>query len=924
MRPFLSGLLALAIAITPIAARAQQPTTPEQLLARMTVEERIGQLFIVTFFGNTADAGTEIRQLIASGRVGGVILRAENDNFLDGDTPAGVLALANQLQAIAVETAAQPRPGPAGGQARAAPFIPLWIGLQHEGGGYPYSQIYAGLTALPDPMAIGATWRPDKAEAIGRLAGTELSALGINLVIGPAPDVLNEERTLQGAVDQGTRTFGSSPWWVGEMAAGYYRGLAQGANGRMAVVAPNFPGHGSSNRDWNLEIPTVRKTFQQLTEIDLIPYQRLVRASELTPLLAGLQTAHIRFQGFQEQNPISFDRTSLDALTGVPGIAEWRAAGGLLISDSLGARSVKRFFNPPEQTFIQRSIALDAFNAGHDLLFVADFGLAPRQEQTANILDTLGFFGQRYRSDESFAARVDAAVLRILAAKLRLYGSAFTPDGALRPADSLNTNLGLGRTDVIDVAQSAATLIYPAPPELIRRLPLPPGPNDRIMFITDQGSGQQCPRCEAFELIDPNGLEQTVAALYGAGGSGQVQGRNLQSFTFSDLEQFLSGRLGNSADESTPTPNPNDIAIWLTQTNWVVFAMRDISPGNPASVVISDFLSFRSDLVRDRNVVVFAFNAPYYLDATDLNQVDAYYAMYSTGPAFVETAARILFRDVVPAGASPVSVLAVGYDLTTQLQPDPNRVIEIFAEQPASPTATVTPGPTVYQLGDAVNLRTNVILDRNGNVVVDGTSVSFNVAFAPADGGLVSQQTIDDLTENGVGAASFVLSNLGAYTVTVRTLSGPSPFQFLIRTTETGAVAVTNIPPSPTPSATPEPTLTPAPVDPVATPDEPTEPSQPLFMPANSIDFALMLVFSLVALVIGYRLGRPEQDPRRAVRLALLGLTGALVGYNLFALQVPGFQLSRGLFGQWGASLWVIAGAAAGLLIGYGWMRRRE
>ena len=87
---------------------------------------------------------------------------------------------------------------------------------------------------------------------------------------------------------------------------------------------------------------------------------------------------------------------------------------------------------------------------------------------------------------------------------------------------------------------------------------------------------------------------------------------------------------------------------------------------------------------------------------------------------------------------------------------------------------------------------------------------------------------------------------------------------------------------------------------------------------------ALMLVFVGFGVVAGYRLGAPENSPRRALRLALSAVIGALLGYNWFALRLPGFEQARGLFGQWGGSLWVVLGMAVGLLVGWLFFRKSQ
>lgn len=875
----------------------------------MRPEERVGQLFLVTFEGASADSGSDIDRLIREYRVGGVLLRAASGNITDeANAPAQVLTLANALQTAAAE-ATQGVDG-----VQTGVYVPLTIALQQAGGGAPYDQILSGLTELPSPLAIGATWNPDLAESVGRVAGAELSALGINMLIGPSPDVLDMAR-VTGARDDGAQVFGGDPFWVAELAQAYYRGAQAGGEGRLAVAAPHFPGQGASNRDWDQEIPTIRSSLEQLIRVDLLPFSRLAEG-EVGERVDALVTAHIRFQGLLERqttNPITLDAASLEALLGQGALAEWRGSGGILISDSLGTRAIRRFLDSTEATFNGRGLARDAFRAGHDVLLLADFG--PRSAQVANIIDVITYFRDQYASDPTFAQRVDESVLRILELKLRTAGGAFTPETTQRDADALATTLGQGSATTSAVARAAATLIFPSRAEIASRLNDPPGAGDRIVFITDSRTTRQCPVCIPTPAMDSRALENAVLALYGPNASGQVQARNLQSFTFAELTDYLDGRLNETAVEGQPTPEPPAIDLWLLQTDWIVFNLLDVSAGLPETEVVSRFLTQRQDLGRGKSIIVFSYGAPYYLDATDLSNVTgAFYGLFSRGPAFVETAARVIFQDVTASGASPISVPGINYLLLDQLQPDPNRVIELLGDTP-SLTSTETVSVT-YALNSTVSLRTSRIRDRNGNTVPDGTAVSFEIAVETSAG--VSNTQVSAVTIDGSAAGSFVLTQAGFYSVRARTTSGLSPFVFTIAVPFEGPGSPgTVLPPTPTATTTPNPTPTPTPT-PV-----PTEVPDPLPESANSIDFALMLVVVGLGIVAGYRLGEPAHSPRRALRFALAAGLGALLGYNWFALELPGFAEARGLFGQWGATLWAVLGSAGGLVVGWLLFRRR-
>jgi beta-N-acetylhexosaminidase len=235
-------LVAMMLLLLPVPAAAQaEDDFVQEIIARMSVEERVGQLFVVTFSGSDVGPGSDIAQLIIQYRVGGVVLLSSNGNFTNqGNTPLQVAQLANGLQQLAF-TASQQATGtiPPGTQPltdttpitgtlpmEPGPYIPLLIALDHEGDGYPYTRITNDFTALPNNMALGATWDEANAQAVGQIVGRELSAVGVNVLFGPSLDVLSNPRpTLKG--DLGTRIFGGDPYWVGKMGQAYIQGAME-------------------------------------------------------------------------------------------------------------------------------------------------------------------------------------------------------------------------------------------------------------------------------------------------------------------------------------------------------------------------------------------------------------------------------------------------------------------------------------------------------------------------------------------------------------------------------------------------------------------------------------------------------------------------------------------------------------------------
>ncbi|MGZ9223779.1 MAG: glycoside hydrolase family 3 N-terminal domain-containing protein, partial [Anaerolineales bacterium] len=298
----LTLLLLLVSILKPVPvvqAETQFQTIEAQaLLASMTPEERVGQLFLVTFQGTDTHDQTEIYDLIANHHVGGVVLQAANDNFLpQPDTISSAYQSVRALQTIESDATSASR-SDANTQTVEKTYVPLFIGISQEVDGAPYDQILSGLTPLPNLMAIGATWQTDLAEQIGEVLGSELSALGFNLYLGPSLDVV-EDPSPSAQIDLGPRVFGGDPFWVGEMGRAYIAGLHNGSDNSMMVVAKHFPGSGASDRSPEEEVATVRKSLEQLKQVDLPPFFAVTSATEPAGLADGLLVSHIRYQGFQ-------------------------------------------------------------------------------------------------------------------------------------------------------------------------------------------------------------------------------------------------------------------------------------------------------------------------------------------------------------------------------------------------------------------------------------------------------------------------------------------------------------------------------------------------------------------------------------------------------------------------------------------------
>jgi len=855
-----------------VRAEAQlQTRSAEAILESMTPEERVGQLVLATFHGTDINSESQIYDLIVNHHVGGVVLAAANDNFVDGpDTLTGANQLINALQNIEWDATIQGLSG----QSSRGVYVPLFVGISQDGDGSPYDQILNGLTPLPDAMAIGATWNTDLSKQVGSVLGSELSALGFNLYLGPALDVV-EAPDPASRSDLGTRVFGGDPFWVGEMGRAYVSGLHLGSNNRMVVVAKHFPGRGSSDRLPEEEISTVRKSLEQLKKIELPPFFEVTNSKDPSDVVDGLLVSHIRYQGFQGNirattRPISFDASALPAILALPEFMTWRANGGLVVSDALDSNAVRDFYSQQgTENFSPRLVARDAFNAGNDLLYLGTITSDPLKSDTYSAtLEILNFFAQEYRNDPVFAQRVDTAVLRILGQKLRMYGSFNISN--VRTLDINPVNLGTSQQVMFDVARNGATLVSPDPQELSTLLPSPPTQADRIVFLTDTSTYQQCSACPPHDVLSADALQKNVMRLYGQGSSGQILTNRLSSFPLSEVGLMLNGE------------SKSDIEGSLANATWVVVSLADINGGQIP--LLRRLFAERPNLLRNKNVILFSFTVPYYLDATDISKLTAYYVLYSKQPAFVDVAARLLFQQVSPQGASPVSIPAVGYDLTTETTPDSAQVISLALDQPQSVgteavTSTVEPTQVPqYRIGDTITVRAGPILDHNHHIVPDGTFARFTMSTRAETSAIL--RVVDAATADGVARATFVIDKPGS--VEIRVVSGAAQVSEVLQfeSSNEGGVAVTVVAPTvPTTPTLVSPTPTMAVVENNLVSLEGYPRLGMWLLTLLALFGSAGLAFWAVSKII---------SPRWGLRWALCIFFGGLLGYNYLALGLPG------------------------------------
>ena len=885
-----------------------------RLASRLSPEEKVGQLFLITFDGSEIGEESEIYQLISKYHVGGIVLKNENGNFSDPDHASqNAYDLISGLQSIAWDDKNDLGESPSINFAN--DYIPIFIGISQTGGSFPYDQMINGVTSTPSQMAIGATWNTSTAENVGELIGSELEALGINLFFGPSLDVLDITYS-KGKENLGVRTFGGDPFWVGEMGAAYINGIHHGSKNKIAVIAKNFPGRGSSDRLPEEEVATVRKSLEQLQLIELAPFFRVTTPidSDANFMADGLLSSHIRYQGFQGNirattKPISFDQNAMELLMDLSPLDTWREMGGILVSDDLGSQAVNKFYNPSGQSIDARQVVRNAFLAGNDLLYMDQLISTGDENRFVTYRKTMDLFVQKYKEDQAFAEKVDASLIRVLTQKYELYKE-FSIEKVIPDAIKL-FNLGGDSEIVFEVALQAATLINPSQNQINESFPLPPQFGEGILIFTDNQTVHQCEECRPQDIFPVNGLQTSILKLYGPSGSEQIGENQIISYSFKNLDDYVNNPF-----------NYPEVEENLSKAKWVIFSLREINSEEPSSYALHNLLAENPSVLRDKNVLVFSFDAPYYFDATEISAFSAFYCLYSKLPSFVEVAARIIFQELTPQGASPVSISGIAYDLITAMTPEPAQVIPLLVDEDAAQSIMEEEGEEqingdqentlpVFKLGDILPVKTGIIVDHNNNPVPDGTVVRFTMYEQGAN---TSIQQIESVTENGIAKASVMLQNAGLHEIRVESEPALSSQILVLDISEEEAIVSAIFP---TPLPTLEESLD---GEESVNGDEPitVSPEIDLKKKNNKVsEWFVATVFSWILGIAAFYLLHNYFIIEDRLKISGSSIIGGLFNTAWFILDFPGSSLQYGINGYMTLCFFVFIGVLIGGVIGW-------
>lgn len=289
----------------------------------MDIRRKIGQLIVAGFEGTTVTE--EVKTLITKYHVGNIILFERNCK-----TPKQVFELVSELQKIAIESNG----------------VPLFIAIDQENG--MVARLYQGVTHFPGNMAQAAASNPEDSFLIGKYTGEGLKTLGINFNLAPSLDVNNNPKNPV----IGVRSFGDSPEKVAGFGESAIRGMQEAG---IIATAKHFPGHGDTEVDSHLGLPTVAHDKHRLHSVELYPFKRAIEAG-----VKAIMTAHILFPALEgDKLPATLSKRILTNL-----LREELGYKGLIITDCMEMKAIDNNYTTEEAVPL-------AVKAGADLICIS-------------------------------------------------------------------------------------------------------------------------------------------------------------------------------------------------------------------------------------------------------------------------------------------------------------------------------------------------------------------------------------------------------------------------------------------------------------------------------------------------------------------------------------------------------------------------
>lgn len=315
--PRLSGSGSLDSLIT---FEQKQAAWADSLIATMSLEEKVGQLFIVAAYSNQSESEyAKLDYIIDRYHVGGLI-------FMQG-SPVVQAKLTNRYQKTSK--------------------IPLIVSVDGEWG---LGMRLKNVINYPRAITLGAIQDKALLHKTGLDMAEQFRRLGVHMNFAPSADV----NTNPANPVIGFRAFGDDKIKVAESASALMKGMQHGG---LIASAKHFPGHGDTGTDSHYSLPKINSSIEQLQATELYPFEKLIKDSVMC-VLAG----HLAIPALESKNiPSSLSKNVISGL-----LKDKMGFKGLVLTDALNMQGTGK------ANRAEGEVELMAFLAGHDMLLMPD------------------------------------------------------------------------------------------------------------------------------------------------------------------------------------------------------------------------------------------------------------------------------------------------------------------------------------------------------------------------------------------------------------------------------------------------------------------------------------------------------------------------------------------------------------------------
>ena len=289
----------------------------DSIYNKLTLDEKIGQLFFVQATSKNKNNSEKILNNIKNFKIGGLI-------FSTGH-PSIQANLTNKYQN--------------------ASEIPLMISMDAEWG---VGMRLDSVPKFPWNMSLGAIKNDLLIQKIGSEIGYQFKRLGIHMNFAPVIDInTNPKNPIIG-----NRSYGENKINVSEKGISFTKGIQ---SNNVLATAKHFPGHGDTSKDSHLTLPTINFDEKRIKKVELYPFKKLIEDG-----LSAVMIAHLNVPSLEKENmlPSTLSKNIIEKT-----LIKELNFNGLIITDALDMKGVSEF--------TKKNVDLMAFLAGNDILLMS-------------------------------------------------------------------------------------------------------------------------------------------------------------------------------------------------------------------------------------------------------------------------------------------------------------------------------------------------------------------------------------------------------------------------------------------------------------------------------------------------------------------------------------------------------------------------